>query len=111
MAAAIQPGNLDHRVLLQQEVQTPDGQGGYELAWVTIAPLWANVQSVSGREILHSDKLQGRDLYRITIRNRKGITVAHRLVWNGQVMDIISAIDPGPRAAFRQIEAELGGPT
>jgi SPP1 family predicted phage head-tail adaptor len=111
MARVIQPGNLDQRVALQEEIRTPDGQGGYALTWQTVATLWAEVKPLSGREILHSDKLQARDLYRITIRNRKGILVSHRLLWQGQILDIVSASDPGPRSAFRMIEAEAGGPT
>lgn len=111
MARPIQPGRLDQRVVLQEELRSPDGQGGYTLVWITVAILWAAVTPVSGREIVHSDQLQPRDLYRVTIRNRKGITTAHRLLWQGQILDVVSAIDPGPRAPFREIEAELGGPT
>lgn len=111
MARMIQPGRLDHRVALQEELRTPDGAGGYDLVWQTVSPLWAAVEPLSGGEVLQSEQLQRRDLYRFTIRNRPGITVAHRLLWQGQTLNIVSAVDPGPRAAFRVIEAVSGGPT
>ncbi|QQP93561.1 phage head closure protein (plasmid) [Skermanella sp. TT6] len=113
MARQIQPGNLSERVLLQAEVHTPDGGGGYTVAWTTVTPLWAEVIAQTGKagEVVHAEQTQPRDRYRITIRNRRGITVDNRLVWRGLVMNITDAADPGPRSAFRVIEVEYGGPT
>lgn len=114
MAKQIQPGSLSERVALQQEVRTPDGGGGYTVEWKTIATLPAEVRSATGSrasEVVHANQSQPRDRYTIVIRNRRGITTDHRLVWGGMAMNITDACDPGPRPMYRQLEAEYGGPT
>lgn len=114
MAKQIQPGNLSERVILQQEIQVPDGGGGYTTQWITVTPLWAEVKLVAASrasEVVHADQAQPRDRYQITIRNRKGVTTDHRLVWLGLALNILDAGYPGPRSAFRVLEAEYGGPT
>ena len=38
-------GKLRHRVTLQSEGETPDGGGGYALAWSAVATVWASSPS------------------------------------------------------------------
>ena len=44
-------GELRKQVTVQAEGQTPDGAGGYTLAWTNVATVWAEIKPVTGREI------------------------------------------------------------
>jgi len=45
-------GELRHRVVLQEEVVSPDGAGGQVRSWRDIVSLWASIEAVQGGEHL-----------------------------------------------------------
>jgi SPP1 family predicted phage head-tail adaptor len=113
MAKAIQPGRLDQRVTIQSEVRVSDGAGGHNLTWRDDMTVWAEVVPVSGHEMVASGQIQDRAMYQIIMRNRRDIdmTAAHRLIWLNRLLNIKAMPEAGPRAAYREILAESGGPT
>lgn len=102
---------LDQRVIVEAETASEDPGGGQATAWVFVAEVWASVVPLSGRETVSADQLQARVSHRVTIRNRRGVAATHRLKWNGTILNIRSAADPGPRALYRDLLCEEGGPT
>ena len=95
---------------LERRQSVPDGGGGNEVSWVALATVWAKVEEVRGQERVVADRLAGTVTYLVTLRNAgagAGVTVADRLVWGGQALDIRRAA-PGQRSLYRTIEAEAG---
>lgn len=83
---------------IQQQGRTPNGQGGFTVAWtnVTDTPtIWARVIGLSGDESVTAAIERSSMRWRVEIRKRSDITAAHRLVWNGVNMDV-RAVFPHP---------------
>lgn len=91
---------LRHRLTLQQEVQTPDGGGGYTRSWQDITDLWAEIVPLagnnsstgkgSGKEVLFAGQIQAEMSHRILLRYRDDITAAMRLVYENRIFNIRS---------------------
>lgn len=84
---------MDKRVSLQVVTQTPDGQGGYTEAWVTVANVWADIVPVSGYERMEAMKLESPLSHKVTLRYYPGITTKHRILWEGRVLQIKEVIN------------------
>lgn len=89
---------LKHRLTLQQEVQTPDGSGGYEKSWTDVVDLWAEILPItssgsgngrsSGRETFVAGQIQAEISHRILLRYQDGVTPAMRLLYDGRIFHI-----------------------
>jgi len=93
---------LRRRLTLQQEVETPDGAGGYTRSWQNITDLWAEIVPLvgsggsakgSGTEKPFGGQLQASISHRILLRYRDGITAAMRLIYENRVFNIRSIAD------------------
>lgn len=81
-------GKLRHRVLIQQQVTTRDGDGVEQTAWVDVATVWASVEPLSAREFIQSGQTQSAVTTRITMRQRDGLLPSMRLIHRGEVFNI-----------------------
>jgi len=90
---------LRHRLTLQQEIETPDGAGGYSRSWQNIADLWAEIVPLvgagssargSGKEAPFAGQLQADISHRILLRYRDGITADMRLLYENRAFNIRS---------------------
>lgn len=100
---------LKHRLILQQEVQTDDGQGGYGRGWQDVAELWAEITPLSARaEALVSAQLQASVTHRIVLRYRSGVTAGMRLLFENRALNIRSVINRHEADEVLEILAEEG---
>jgi len=90
---------LRHRLTLQQEVETPDGAGGYARSWQDVADLWGEIIPLtgsgasakgSGKEALFAGQIQASISHRILLRYRPGVSAAMRLVFEKRAFNIRS---------------------
>ncbi|HHA2913483.1 TPA: phage head closure protein [Stenotrophomonas maltophilia] len=81
-------GKLRHRVLIQQQVTTRDGDGVEQTAWVDVATVWASVEPLSAREFIQSGQTQSAVTARITMRYRDGLSPSMRLAHRGEIFNI-----------------------
>jgi len=102
MTAKNTASRLRHLLTLQQEVQTPDGAGGYARSWQDVADLWGEIIPLtgsgssakgSGKETLFAGQLQAQISHRILLRYRPGITAAMRLVYGDRTFNIRMVAD------------------
>lgn len=90
---------LRHRLTLQEEVQTPDGFGGYARTWQDVADVWAEIISLAGtiksagREILFAGQLQAEVSHRILLRYRDDVAAGMRLVFENRAFNIQSVVN------------------
>lgn len=90
----MRPGDLRHRLTLQQAVRTDDGGGGASETWQTLAVLWAAVEPAGGSESVRAEKLEGRITHHVTLRWRHGVTPSMRFLFGTRVLEIDSVFDP-----------------
>lgn len=83
-------GELDHKVTLEEALQTADGYGGFVTAWNPVIDVWAKIEAVTGRELLPEAERRSR----LTIRWRGGVTPAMRFAYDGRIFEIELVRDP-----------------
>ena len=88
-----QIGDLDKRVALQYQTRTPDGMGGFSVAWVTAGTVWAAVWPVSASEQVKAGATTMVATHRIRIRYRL-IKASWRVLYNGRYFSVVSITDP-----------------
>lgn len=86
---------LDQRVTLQSRSSTQDAHGQDTITWVDIATVWAQVQSLRGREFFAAAQVQQEQSIKVRVRYRTDVTQTCRLVWNGVNHDITGVIPVG----------------
>lgn len=67
----LRAGALNYRITLQSRSTSQDASGGQILTWTDVAPVWANIDPLSGRELLAAQAVQSTMSHRITIRYQK----------------------------------------
>ena len=74
-------GSMRHRLKLQSTTRTSDGGGGASKSYSTVATVFGSIKPQSGSERFFGDQLEGVVTHIITIRFRRGITHANRIVY------------------------------
>jgi SPP1 family predicted phage head-tail adaptor len=114
------PGDLTELVTIQEATSTSDGAGGHVRTWGDVATVWASIgartgsQSVgskAGRETLGDDRTTATRVITLTIRNRRDLDEAMRVVWQGSAYNIRSIYDTGARDLYLKLDCEAGVPT
>ncbi|MDR3425292.1 MAG: phage head closure protein [Alphaproteobacteria bacterium] len=106
-------GNLRKQIALQAEQQTPDGAGGYALAWTTLATVWADISPATGREVYTAGHLEGRVTHKVTIRWRSDITITTdmRLLYNARTFNIRAVMNQDEANQYATLLVEEGTAT
>lgn len=93
---SIAAGKLRERVAIQEKNLVDNGRGGRARPsggpdWVNVAgadAIRAEIVPLRGDEALSNAILRATQVYRVTIRNRPGLTAAHRLLWGTVALNI-----------------------
>jgi len=98
-------GRLRHRVTIQYGRTSRDAFGTELLTWLTLATVWADVRSVSGREQVQPDEQIFSNLpHQVTLRYLANVTAKMRSLWNGRVLEIQSVSEPDNRLRMIQLD-------
>lgn len=89
-------GEMDRRIVIEQNTPTRSSSGAEKAAWTTLATVWAKVMEQRGREFFGSQTVVGEAKAVFRIRHRSDVTRAMRISYNGEIWDIHS-IDELPR--------------
>jgi SPP1 family predicted phage head-tail adaptor len=100
------PGELNHRLVLEQPVETADGAGGVTRGYAAVTTLWAALAPVSARGAVEADDLAADVTHRITIRFRSDVTTRHRLRDGARIFRIVALRSPDESGRFVQIDAQ-----
>jgi len=101
-------GDLIERVTIEYATTTNDGIGGKSVTWSPRYTVWANVQSVRGREEERLGRLAAVETYLVTVRFAVNATVTDRITWRGKTMNIRAAADREGTREFLTLECEAG---
>lgn len=102
----IDPGQLKTRLVVQQPVETPDGQGGVTRTWTTFATVWAQLTPLAARREMQADADGATQAYRIVLRSNLSLTLQHRFSDGARVYRIVAIRDRDDRR-FIEIDAEV----
>ena len=91
---SLDPGLFRHRVDLENQVQTPDGCGGFNAEWQLVSRLWAAIEPLSSAQRSQIETLDTLVSYQITIRWRGDCLAQMRFMSSGREFLITSVRDP-----------------
>jgi SPP1 family predicted phage head-tail adaptor len=97
-------GQLASRLTLQAPIETDDGQGGAQRAYVTVVKVWAQVTLSASRATIAADALGATTRVHIVVRAPLELTLQHRFIDDGDVYAITGYRDDGQTI---EIDAEL----
>ncbi len=91
----MQSGKLRHRITLQARSGAVDDLGQPLDDWADVLTTWATVQPVSGREFQEGAQVEAEVTHKVWLRWRAGValTPEMRVVYDGRVLDILSAVN------------------
>jgi SPP1 family predicted phage head-tail adaptor len=90
----IAAGPMRHQVVIEQRSQTLDAVGEQLNTWTEFATRRARIVRGPGAEPFSSDKRNGRVPVTFELRHLEGVNSAMRVIFDGKVHDIVSAVDP-----------------
>ena len=101
----MQPARLRSRVTLQRRVETQNAFGEVTWSWADVAELWADVETIAGKEYFAAAQVQGGADTKIRLRYRQGITEKMRITRISEYgspiryekFDILTVINCGER--------------
>ncbi|APX64567.1 hypothetical protein AV944_00435 [Sphingomonas sp. LK11] len=109
-------GRLRHRIRIEEQNLVDNGKGGRsvpagEAKWRKLADrVPAEVIALRGDRALQHLVERQRQLWKVTIRNRQGLTIANRLVYGDTVL-AITAIAPTDARDGLVLSCESGQPS
>ena len=89
----ILPGDLRHRLTLEELNRVADDGGGFTESWVAVATIFADVSPISGSERVEADRLTGSVTHDVVLRYRAGVVPAMRFRDGTRIFQIIAVID------------------
>lgn len=87
------PGQLRHRITIQQPTETVDQYKRPTTGWADYATVWAAVEPLRGREFLLAQNINTELTIRVRIRYLRGVTPGMRVKYGDRIFDIQSVID------------------
>jgi SPP1 family predicted phage head-tail adaptor len=99
------PGELNCRITLKQEIKVPDGQGGYASVYTPRTAMWAKITAVTAKLSDQYEQMEPEILYRITIRYRRDVAVTDRIEYGGRIFEQIGPpVDIEEKHAYLRLE-------
>jgi SPP1 family predicted phage head-tail adaptor len=84
-------GDLRERITIRRQVNSKNPEtGGLTRGWSTVATVWAEVRSISGREAVIANTLQGVSTFQLTIRYRDDIEASDQILWGSRELNIVA---------------------
>ena len=81
-------GPLDRRLTIQSLQTVLDGVGQPIETWSTVATVWGRIMPQPRGERFQAQQIVGHAMTTFRIRYRTGITVKHRVLFDGKTWDV-----------------------
>lgn len=102
-------GKLNRRISLQRRDPTPDSIGQPSNTWVEVAPLWASIRNLNGREFATSNSDASEVTTSIRIRYRTDVTADMRVLsQRGVVYDIVAVLSDEAENEYVDLACKTG---
>ena len=94
-------GERDRRITIREKSTTTNAFNEEVVTWSDMVTTWAKVSEAQGGESYEADQLTEQRLTVFDIAYRSGITVEHRIYYNGRHYDIKSIVEPDRRRSLK----------
>lgn len=102
--------DLPHRVAVQRKTESVDSYGKKTKTWTTLGTYWASVEPLRGRERERARAIRSDLTHTVYLRHRIDVTPQDRLLFQGRILNVTSAINVGERnIALELLCAEVAG--
>jgi SPP1 family predicted phage head-tail adaptor len=99
---------LNRRISIERKTLTPDALGGFDEVWQPLAQPWAHIKPMSGRELIHADKIGASATSRFVIRYNANLIESDRVLYRGVYYNIRSLVNIDEADEYTEITAERG---
>lgn len=79
---------LRDRVTQYRKTRTPDGAGGWVIAWQAVTDLWCEVKTLTGKAVFIHDGRREKESCLLTFRAGVDVVMGDRMKWRGTYIDI-----------------------
>lgn len=100
-------GLLTHQMTVETPVLTPDGGGGFTVAWDAVADVYAALTELGGQEMAQDAQIAPSQPCRIVIHYRNDLDSKMRLREDETVYNIVSLRDPDGGKTWLEIIAQM----
>jgi SPP1 family predicted phage head-tail adaptor len=108
MVVFFDPGQMTARLLLEEPVSIPDGQGGATVNWTETAAMWAKVEPVSASLAERAGAEIGTITHRIWLRFRSDVSAGQRLRKGARLFAVKLVQDPDETGRYLTCLCEEG---
>lgn len=103
----IEIGKLNKRITIQQKVLITDDEGYQKEDWKDVATVWSKVENLHGREFFQAQAVNSKASCKFTIRYKKGLSTAMRILYDGKLYNILYVDDIQESHRFIEIMSEV----
>lgn len=109
----MEPGELRHKIDIQQSIPDQDDRGGVVERWVDLfLDIWAEVLYLQGRDLWQAQQVNAEVNMKVRIRYRPGLTSTCRVKWKRErgsptAIDYLEVVGPPIEVEGRQNEIWL----
>lgn len=104
----MQAGKLRRRIQIQRRQSAQDDYGQPSTVWVTVFDTFADIEPLSGRELILAQSVRSEVTHNVVIRYRPGITAAMRINYNGRFFNIRAVMDENERHRMLTLQCTEG---
>ncbi len=104
----ITPSNLRCKIEIHRLTEDADDLGGFTTTWSLLKTKWAKVAPMSGRELIHADKIDATAVSTFTVRFDVDILESDKIVFKGKEYNIRSIVNVDEDDRFLSILGERG---
>lgn len=108
MAARFDPGQLRHKLTLQQCDHAPDVEGGFTVQWTDVTTMWAALKPVSADVLLRAGIDEVDISHRIIVRHTEIILPDMRFNLNGRIFTVRTTNDLDETARYTAVLTREG---
>jgi SPP1 family predicted phage head-tail adaptor len=90
----LDPGRLQHRLVLEAPVTTADGLGGHVVSWVEVATVDALVEPRAQSSRFGADQTREETTHRVILRHRPDVASGARMRFGERILEILTVHDP-----------------
>jgi len=102
----LNPGRLRHRVELHAATTTRDGYGQPKETFAKYADVWASIESLSGREFVQAEQVNGEITHKVIIRHQSDLVRTDRIIYGTRIFEIVRILNIEERGRYQELECK-----
>lgn len=102
-------GELTHRYILEERVESPDGFGGHHTEWVGQGAIWGAPRVLRASDETRAAQVEEELALAVTVRFRARLASGWRLRRGARTFDVVTVRDPDQRRRWLVLDVRERG--